>query len=198
LTPTLEFSKTWTVEVLKSAPLIVPARHFTYPQQIAGEEDALARGAFQLLVHPAIGGTFLATCALGFTDPTMPTAVFSCPNPNELCSVAGGYAYLIDTLNPKHCTHLSMKPVVEVRPLTAQNLLLFVGFLSMLAWGPQGIAWESARLSWEGIRITTIEGDQLHGTGWNLLTDQEVPFSLDLHTGRHHGGGFTPPQAQKS
>ena len=198
MTPTLEFPKTWTAEVLKTPPLIAPARHFTYPQQIAGEEDALARGALQLMIHPATGGAFLATCALGFTDPTMPTAVFSCPNPDELCAVAGGYAYLIDTLSPKHCTHLSMKPVVEVRPLTAQNLLLFVGFHSMLAWGPQGIAWESARLSWEGIRITTIEGDQLHGTGWSMLTDQEVPFSLDLLTGRHHGGGFTQPQPQKS
>ena len=198
MTPTLEFPQTWTAEVLKSAPLIAPARHFTYPHQIAGEEDALARGALQLMVHPATGGTFLATCALGFTDPTMPTAIFSCPDPNELCAVAGGYAYLIDTLNPKHCIHLSMKPVVEVRPLTAQNLLLFVGFHLMLAWGPQGIAWESARLSWEGIRITSIHGNQLHGTGWNLLTDRETPFAVDLLTGKHEGGGFTPPQAQKS
>jgi hypothetical protein len=193
MTLTLEFPQTWTAEVLKTPPLIAPARQFVYPQAIAGEEDALARGALQLMVHPPTGGDFLATCALGFADPAMPTGVYSCPNPNELCAVAGGYAYLIDTLNPKHCTHLSMKPVVEVRPLTAQNLLLFVGFQSMLAWGPQGIAWESARLSWEGIRITTIDGNRLQGTGWNLLTDRETPFTVDLLTGYHEGGGFNPP-----
>jgi hypothetical protein len=193
-----EFSQNWSVEVLKTPPLIAPARQFIYPQQIAGEEDALARGALQLMVRPASGGTFLATCALGFTDPAMPTGVFTCPNPNEICAVAGGYAYVIDTAEPERCTHIPLKPVVEVRQLVAQELLLFVGFHSMMAWGRNGLVWESARLSWEGIRITSIDGDVLHGFGWNLMTDKEVAFSLNLLTGQHQGGGFTPPQEKRS
>jgi hypothetical protein len=194
---TQEFSRNWSVEVLKTPPLITPVRQFIYPQQIAGEEDALARGALQLMVRPASGGTFLATCALGFTDPAMPTGVFACPNPDEMCAVAGGYAYVIDSTHPEHCTHIALKPVVEVRPLMALELLLFVGFHSIVAWRRSGLAWESARLSWEGVRITNIDGDELHGTGWNLMTDREVAFSLDLLTGHHQGGGFTPPSQQK-
>jgi hypothetical protein len=193
-----EFPHDWSVQVLKTPPLIAPARQFVYPRQIAGEEDALARGALQLLVQPKNGGIFLATCALGFTNPAMPTRVFACPNPQEMCAVAGGYAYIIDTERPEHSTHIAMKPVVEVRALVAQNLLLFVGFHSLQTWGMDGLAWESARLSWEGIQITSIEGDMLHGTGWNLLTDRETAFSVDLLTGKHHGGGFTPPLEQKS
>ena len=193
-----EFSRNWSIEVLKTPPLIAPARQFVYPKQIAGEEDALARGALQLMVRPAGGGTFLATCALGFTDPAMPTGVFPCPNPNEMCAVAGGYAYVIDTTQPERCTHIALKPVVEVRPLVRRELLLFVGFHSMMAWGKSGLTWESARLSWEGVRITSIDGDVLHGFGWNLMTDQEVAFSLNLLTGQHQGGGFTPPQEKKS
>jgi len=188
-----EFPHHWSVEILKTPPLIAPARQFTYPRQIAGEEDALARGSLQLLVHPMRGGTFLATCALGFTDPAMPTGVFACPNTLQMCAVAGGYAYVIDTAQPEHSTHISLKPVVEVRSLVMQDLLLFAGFHSMLAWGRNGLAWESGRLSWEGIRIVSIDGDVLHGMGWNLLTDREVGFSLDLLTGRHQGGGFAPP-----
>jgi len=172
--------------------MIAPARQFTYPQQIAGEEDALARGALQLMVRPASGGAFLATCALGFTDPAMPTGIFACPNPQELCAVAGGYAYIIDTARPEHSTHIGLKPMVEVRSLKAQNLLLFTGFHSMLAWGSHGLAWQTEKLSWEGLRVTNIEGDALHGFGWNLMTDKEVAFSVDLLTGKHEGGGFTP------
>ncbi len=199
MTSALEFSQNWKVEILKTPPLIAPARQFTYPQQIAGEEDALARGALQLMVHPASGGTFLATCALGFTDPAMPTGVFACPNANEMCAVAGGYAYVIDTAQPTRCTHIASKPVVDVRILLAQRLLLFVGFHSMVAWGPDGLAWESARLSWEGVRITSIDGDVLHGIGWNLMTDREVAFSVDLLTGQHQGGGYAqPPGSQKN
>jgi len=188
-----EFPHNWSVEVLRTPPLIAPARQFIYPQQIPGEEDALARGALHLMVRPASGGTFLATCALGFTDPAMPTGVFTLPNPQEMCAVAGGYAYVVDTEQPEHCIHIPMKPVVEVRPLVAQGLLLFVGFHSMVAWGRNGLAWESARLSWEGVRIISIDGDALHGMGWNLLTDREVAFTLDLRTGHHQGGAITPP-----
>jgi hypothetical protein len=193
-----EFPHDWSVEILKTQPLIAPARQFIYPQQIAGEEDALARGALQLMVRPASGETFLATCALGFTNPAMPTGVFTCPNPQEMCAIAGGYAYVIDTTQPERSSHVALKPVVEVLSLLAQGLLLFVGFHSIVAWGRNGIAWQSARLSWEGVRVTIIDGNVLHGAGWNLMTDREVAFSLDLLTGKHLGGGFTPTQGKKS
>ncbi len=192
-------TQSWTAEILTQPPMIAPARQFTYPQQIAGEEDALARGALQLMVRPSSGGVFLATCALGFTDPSMPTGVFACPNPDQLCAVAGGYAYIVDTAHPEHSTHITLKPVVEVRSLPEQNLLLFSGFHTIVAWGEDGVAWQTAKLSWEGLRITAVEGDTLHGFGWNLMTDKEVAFSVDLLTGQHQGGGFSPPpQRQKS
>ena len=180
----------WRAQVLAAPPMIAPARQFIYPLQIAGEEDALARGALQVLVQPPAGGTFLATCALGFKSTTMPTGIFACPNPDELCAVAGGYAYLVDTAQPEHCTHLSLKPVVDVLVLPSHRLLVFAGFHGLMAWGLAGLAWETARLSWEGIRLGEIVGDTLHGFGWNMQTDKDIAFTIDLHTGKHTGGGF--------
>ena len=187
------FPHNWRVEIQTKPIMIAPPRHFVYPLQVPGEEATLARGAFQLMVYPAGEEPYLATCALGFTDPAMPTAVYACPNPQEICAVAGGYAYIANTTQPKACTHIALKPVVEVRVLEAQNLLLFIGFHAIAAWGPHGLAWQSTRLSWEGVRITGIEDTTLHGTGWNLMTDKDVPFTLDLLTGQHQGGGFEPP-----
>jgi hypothetical protein len=184
------FPQEWRSEVLAGPPLIAPARQFTYPRQVEGEEDALARGALLVQVHPAGGGTFLATCALGFTNPAMPSGVWACPNPREMCAVAGGYAYVIDTAAPERSTHVPLKPVVEVVVLAAQGLLVFVGFHAMVAWGADGMAWQSARLSWEGIRVVGVEGDSLRGFGWDMRTDREVEFSVDLWTGAHTGGGF--------
>lgn len=180
----------WRAQALIAPPLIAPARQFVYPMQIAGEEDALARGAFQLLIYPAKGGSFLATCVRGFKDPSLPTGIFACPNPDEFCALAGGYAYIVNFSQPDTCTHLAMRPVVEVRALVAQKLLLFVGFHHMMAWGTNGVAWETARLSWEGVRLAGVEDGHLNGFGWNLQTDKEVPFTVDLSTGNHTGGGF--------
>lgn len=195
----LAFPHAWRAEILTAPPLIAPARQFTYPRLVPGEEDALARGALQLLVHPESRGDFLATCALGFTHPSMPTGIYSCPNPQELCAIAGGYAYIINTAAPENSTHIPLRPVTEVLLLPDYALLIFAGFHNLLAWSPSGIVWQTARLSWEGLRITGVRAGaggaldgapQLHGFGWNLHTDKEVEFAVDLRTGAHTGGGY--------
>jgi hypothetical protein len=190
--PAAEFARDWQAEVLDRPPLIAPARQFVYPRQVAGEEHTLARGALLLRVRPATGGEFLATCARGFADPRMPIGVFACPNPHELCAVAGGYAYVIDTAAPENSTHIPLRPVVELRPIADLGLLIFVGFQSIAAWCRDGLQWQSGRLSWEGIRLTDVRENELRGFGWDLQTDKEVEFSLDLRTGKHTGGPFPP------
>ena len=185
------FPHPWSVELLTKPPLIFPARQYTYPVAIAGEEDALARGALHLLVRPdAFSPAFLATCALGFRDASMPTGIYSSPNPAELCAVAGGYAYLIDTADPNRCIHVPLKPVTAVLPLPAQKLLVFAGFHTIHAYGADGQVWVTARLSWEGIKLREATATELHGLGWDMFTDREVQFAVDLATGGHTGGGF--------
>ena len=186
----LEFPRDWSAEVLAGAPLIAPARQYMWPQNIAGEEDALARGALRLMVRPAAGGSYLVTCALGFRDPSMPTGVFECPRAGEMCAVAGGYAYLAMVNRPEDCTLLGMKPVVAVVPVVSAGLLLFVGFQTILAWGVEGLAWETSRLSWEGVRVSSVSDKEVRGFGWDLRTDKEVEFAVDLRTGTHAGGGW--------
>jgi hypothetical protein len=186
----IEFARDWSAEILAAPPLIAPARQYTWPQNIAGEEDALARGALQLMVRPAQGGGYLLTCALGFRDPAMPTGVYACPRAGEMCAVAGGYAYLAMASEPEHCTLLAIKPVVAVLPAYEAGLMLFVGFQNILAWGAAGLSWETGRLSWEGIRVLSVAAGELRGFGWDLMTDKEVEFVVDLATGRHTGGGY--------
>ncbi len=185
-----EFGRGWTAVVLDRAPMIAPARRYTYPREVAGEEDAMARGALELLVRPAAGGEFLARCALGFQSPVMPTGVWGCPAAREMCAVAGGYAYVIDTMRPEVSTLVELRPVVALRELPELGLLLFAGFHTVAAWGEHGMEWESARLSWEGIGLGLVDGDVLHGLGWDARSDRELPFTVDLRTGRHEGGGF--------
>jgi len=175
----LSFPHSWQAQVLRERPLILPPRHVTYPRQ----EEEIERGALEVMVRPASGEPFLATFALGFADPAAPSGLWSCPQPNELCALAGGYAYIVDTQDPNRFTHIPFRPVLEVRPIPEHRLLVFAGHHALLAWCPDGRAWESPRLSSEGLRLETIAGNVLHGFGWDLLTDREVAFTLDLRTG---------------
>jgi hypothetical protein len=177
----LSFPHRWQAEVLPARPIILPRRHFVYPR----EAEEVECGALEVLVRPAAPEEqpFLATCALGFRDPVVPTGLWSTPSPEEICAVSGGYAYLIDTTAPERFNLLPYRPVLEIRPVPDAGLLLFVGHHSILAWGVDGEAWQSAKLSDEGVTITSIEVDVLRGLGWDLRTDKETPFALDLITG---------------
>lgn len=181
----LTFFHTWKAEILSARPVILPARQFVYPRYV----EEVERGALEVLVRTDEPGAspFLATCALGFRDPVVPTGIWSAPNPHEMCAVAGGYAYIIDTSTPDRFTMLPYRPVLKVRPIHDHGLLLFVGHRTILAWGTAGEAWETVKLSDEGVTVTAIEGRVLRGLGWNLMTDKETPFTLDLRSGLQVG-----------
>jgi hypothetical protein len=195
----LSFPHRWEAEVLAARPMILPTRHFFYPR----DAEEVERGALEVLVRPDAAPAqrppdaqsspcaqqsrgaepFLATCALGFRDPTVPTGLWSSPKPEELCAVSGGYAYLIDTIAPERFTMIPYRPVLAVRAVPDHGLLLFAGHHSILAWGAAGQAWESGKLSDEGVTIALVEGGVLHGMGWEMLTDKETMFALDVRTG---------------
>jgi hypothetical protein len=177
----LSFPHSWQAEILPARPLILPQRHFVYPHAV----EEVERGALEVMIlAPAPHAQpFLATCALGFRDSAAPTGLWSAPMPEEICAVAGGYAYLIDTTAPERFTMIPHRPVLEVHAVVAQGLLLFVGHHSILAWGPNRQAWESTKLSDEGVTIAGIDDGVLRGKGWDMLSDSEKSFALDLRTG---------------
>lgn len=189
-----EFPRTWRAELLDRPPLIAPAAQYVYPRQVPGEEETLARGALQALIAPADGASFLATFALGFSDRRLPSGIWTCPAPHEICALAGGYGYVVDTRNPAISHFLPLRPIVQVLPIVTLGLLVFAGLNELSAWGVDGQAWTTSRLSWEGVTIGPIEGDELDGLGWDMRTDREIPFRVDLRTGSHTGGGFKPEQ----
>ena len=177
----LRFPHRWQAEVLASRPLILPQRRFVYPKEV----EEVERGALEVLISPNANEAqpFLATCALGFLDSAAPSGIWSAPKPDEICAVAGGYAYVIDTTAPERFTMIPYRPVLEVRPLVENGLLLFVGHRSIMAWGGEGKAWESEKLSDEGVTILAVDSGTLRGAGWEMKSDRERLFALDLLTG---------------
>jgi hypothetical protein len=181
------FPHAWKAEVLTSRPLILPARQFVYPALV----EEVERGALEIMIRPSLGaGPFLATCALGFAGDNVPSGIWACPDPAWICAVAGGYAYLIDTSDPARWEQLPYRPVTNVTVVAEHALLVFAGFQSLLAWGRSGKVWDTGRLSWDGLRVTAIHGETLLGLGWDMTTDRELEFNVNLKTGEHRGGGY--------
>jgi len=179
------FPKSYEVRKLESAPLPHPVEKlYQYPAEI---EEGDRSGTY-LRVVPVTGPARAGFFALGFDSDQVVSAVCSCPDPDSLCAVAGGYAYVVKATDPAQWFRIEQRPVVDLRALHELQLLLFTGFTTISAIGPAGLAWTTKRLSWEGVTIVEISGEKLHGTGWDAIADKEIPFVVDLKTGQHTGG----------
>jgi hypothetical protein len=187
------FAHDWQAVILERPLLVFHGQQYIYPQAVrkldAVEVGEVGLDALQILLCARPEATTdMATFALGFAESSLPHGVWSCPNPKQLCAVAGGYAYLVQPGQPSQCTQIPYRPVVSIHPAVEQNLLIFASFHKLWALGPNGQVWETARLSWEGLRVTGIAGQKLEGFGWDMMADSEVAFTVDLTTGNHIGG----------
>lgn len=179
------FPHNYEVKALESYSLVQAAETLhQFPTRLE-EGD---RTGIYLQVAPKTSAAWIGFFALGFESPQAARGVFSCPDPDWVCAVSGGYAYAVDTRNPQRWMQIEQRPVVEVKPVAELKLLLFAGFSSITALGESQRLWTTERLSWEGISLADIQGQTLHGMGWDAITDKEVAFEVDLLTGNSRGG----------
>jgi hypothetical protein len=179
------FPHNYVVRMLEATPPIHPIEKlYHYPVELE-EGD---RSGVYVRVTPRSGPSWVGFFALGFDSDQVVSALCSTPDPERFCLVVGGYAYVVKAADPAEWLRVEQRPVVDLRALPEQGVLLFAGFTSITAVGSSGIAWTTERLSWEGLTITEIDGDKLLGHGWDAPADKEVPFEVDLKTGKHTGG----------
>jgi len=116
------------------------------------------------------------------------TLVATTPNPGRVCVIAAGDAYLIASDMPGEYDSLDTGgPVVSIRSLVSDGLLLLSSPWVVTAIGDQGRVWQTTRLAIEGLRLGEARSGRLEG-----LADPTGPepraFSVDLRTGQHIGG----------
>lgn len=179
------FPHNYQAGLMESYSLAHPAEKLHHFPAILEEGD---RTGIYLRVIPEGSEPWIGFFVQGFDSHEVARGVFSCPDPNWICVVASGYAYLADAANPERWLQIEQRPVVEVRAVPELKLLLFKGFTSITALGESQRLWTTEKLSWEGISISDIQGSCLRGMGWDAISDQEVSFEVDLLTGKSTGG----------
>jgi hypothetical protein len=159
-----------------------------YPGAIeSGGHDGL-----NVHVIPHESDEWIGTFAFGHFGPKAITGICTTPSPTKLCVIAEGQAYLVDVVNPEACDSLRIIPVLAVRSSAKHRLLIFASHTELLAVGVDGIAWRKARLSWDSMKLTSMNDDKLCGVFWDIRSESEQGFTVDLATGRHTGGASIP------
>lgn len=138
-----------------------------------------------LLVSPNAGAQWVGVFDFGYDAPPAVSKVFSTPNPDRLCVVSAGAAYVVEANEPEHWEKLEVFPVTGVHVIPECSLLVFATFHKMAAFGPEGFAWESPRLCWDDLRIERADSERIEGVGYDPTNPStEMPFSVETRTGR--------------
>lgn len=178
------FSRSFECEVLSELPASI-GDHYYFPSgsRAAGKDGLIVK------FMPNSGESWIGTFAWGTpTTKGVSTGIFTSPSPEKVCVVSCGNAVIVEVGNPGNFEEVSAFPVMAVVPVPAREILIFSSQTKLYAYGTSGLVWESNRLAWDEIKITCVDGDILKGTVWDLQSEEDVPFQVNLETGHHYGG----------
>jgi hypothetical protein len=113
------------------------------------------------------------------------SGVFSWPDPNRLCVVAGGKAYVVQVDAPDVYEELPILPIINVYYVREQGVILFATFSNISAFGKTGLMWKAKNLAKDGIVISDVRNGIVYGVSKRYEGD--LAFKVDLKTGQQYG-----------
>lgn len=139
-----------------------------------------------LKVRAAGGREWIGVFKFGFESPSALCRVVSSPDPNRVCVISSGAAYVVKADEPEVWEEIPIIPVLDVRWIPEHGLLVFSDCDSLAAYGSRGLAWHSPRVCYDELKIARVTSETIEGTGYdptNSIT-HESRFAVDLKTGR--------------
>jgi hypothetical protein len=138
-----------------------------------------------LKIRAEKGNSWVGVFAFGYGSPPAFSRVLSSPDPDRLCIVSKGAAYIVKAGEPENWEQVPVAPVLDVRLVAEHQLLVFADFSSLAAYGSKGLVWQSPRVCWDELRIVTVTSDRIVGTGYDPTNlGEPKPFAVDIRTGR--------------
>ncbi len=112
------------------------------------------------------------------------SGIFSTPNPDGLCVIERGTAFLGDVLTPRGFAVVQTRgPVVDVTEILSSGLLLLLTPWSITALDAQGSRWTTERIAIEALRLDEVSDGWARG--WSDPEDDAARrFAVELSSGR--------------
>jgi hypothetical protein len=114
------------------------------------------------------------------------SGVYATFDPEKFCVVAGGYGCFVNAANPEEYEGVHAYPVTDVRIIEDRSMFVFADFIRICAYDRAGLMWKSPRVCWDELKIVSINGNTINGTGYDPTNSINplMRFSVDLKTGQ--------------
>jgi hypothetical protein len=147
-----------------------------------------ARAITTLLVRiaPHESPSWLGEFAGYFPEPPGITAVASCPDELQICTICAGSGYVVQVNEPSQWESVPCIPVRDVLPIKPENLLLMYDFTSVVAYGRQGLRWRADDIVPDDLAIEGVVDGSVEISGWDPSTSTRIKVRLHAESGRQH------------
>jgi hypothetical protein len=145
-----------------------------------------AHDGLWLKVTAASGKRWIGVFKFGHASPPAFSCVVDSLDPDRMCVISKGAAYIVKADQPEAWEQIPLVPVVDFRVVRDAGLLIFSDFIRLVAYGSSGLVWRSPRVCWDRLKIVSVNHGIIEGIGYdptNLVT-HESRFVVDLKTGR--------------
>ena len=135
-----------------------------------------------LMIRPENSDPWIGVFASGYGC----SKILSLPDPDFICIVASGSAYIVKANDPRNCQELPTTSLTDVRAIPEARLVIFADFVRLTAFGQNGVAWTSPRLCWDDLEIVKVTSETIEGVGYDPggSGNCDLPFAVELATGR--------------
>lgn len=176
------FPHRFACEVLDELPA-GPAPPYYFPRGQAARQDGVI-----VRVRPETSEAWIGMFAFGKFEKAGVTRVLSMPDPEKLCVVARGAGYVVTAAKTDDWEMVRAIPIIDVRALPGAGLVVFANYTELLAFGKEGMKWQTKRIAWDGLKIVAVGDQTIVGEYWDIREEAMQRFEVDLATGAARGG----------
>lgn len=173
----LGFSHDYEVEVLDELPSGRKIYYYPGSSTQGGKDGVLVK------ITPLHGESWVGVFSFGEITPKGVSGVYTLPNADKLCVVSRGAGYFVSANNPADWAEVKSIPVIDVRSVLSQGIVLFANYTELIAYDSSGVKWRTERLAFDGFRIVGLTDNRLRGEYYDIRSESEETFELDLLTG---------------
>lgn len=171
------FPHTYTIRELQEMPDDLSMRRYQYPGGII--IDGYNYHGDKLEIQPENDYPWIGVFDLGGWGKS---GIYTTPNPSTFCVVIDGAGCFVNADDPADWEEVDAFPIWDVRTVPSHNLLLFTDYTDLIAYGEQGMKWQTDHLVSDELKITDITTTVIKGACFDPIHDTGT-FIVDLETG---------------
>jgi hypothetical protein len=139
-------------------------------------------GGLLCKISPDGRNPWMANFQLASHPPRSVNGIFSTPNPEIVCVVAGGCGYWLDVFKQTKLD-IQCSLIRQVKIIQEFNLLVFVDYTNLVAYDFNGLKWRSDRLALDELIVIDQDNSELICEGLDNTASSTMRFKVNISSG---------------